>query len=144
MKTLFKTVMVMAAFVFAVSCGKKDEVKLVGNEWKLTTMYSADETFKVEANNPTIAFSDTSNMVYGFGGCNRFFGNYKVADAKLQFSQMGSTMMMCPRMDTEDMFMHVLSNARSYKIQNKELQFFDSVDVKMAVLTLVEKTDAAN
>lgn len=139
MKKLIGILTVATAFVLLVSCGDKKEVKLTSGEWKLVSMDINDATVNIEGNNPTMEFSDTSNKVFGFAGCNRYFATYTVDGSKLKLSQMGSTMMMCPSMDTEDRFLHLIANTSSYKIKGDKLTLFDSIDKQTAMFELVEK-----
>ncbi|MCD7962598.1 MAG: META domain-containing protein [Rikenellaceae bacterium] len=138
MKNFIKIMCACALFLGAVSCGNKN-VQLTDGEWRLESMHAQDETFVRMDKNPSIIFSDTSNMVYGYGGCNRYFGTYqKHSGNKISISTLGSTLAMCADIDTEDMFLHILSNAASYKIKGDELVLYDTVDKKIANFTLIK------
>ncbi|MCC8089638.1 MAG: META domain-containing protein [Rikenellaceae bacterium] len=137
MKKLIQIMCLALVFVAAVSCGGK-KVRLTDGEWRLESMHADDETFVLMDKNPSITFSDTSNMVHGYGGCNNYFGNYEVRNGnKISISTLGSTLAMCPQIDTEDLFLHILSNATSYKISGSELILYDTLDKKIANFTLI-------
>ena len=73
----------------------KDLVQLVGKYWKLTEING--EAVKVDENSkePHIKFT-TNTQFTGHGGCNSFFGEFKV-DAKryISFSNIGMTEREC-------------------------------------------------
>ncbi len=57
------------------------------------------------------------NKVQGNGGCNVFFGSYKLEEGnRIKFLQLASTMMACENMETEGELMKVLDLADNYTI----------------------------
>lgn len=44
---------------------------------------------------PTIEFQLSEGKVFGFGGCNRFFGNIQLEESKISFHRVGATGMAC-------------------------------------------------
>lgn len=67
---------------------------LSGSSWDLDSLIGF--TMEQELRKPvTLFFSDTSNAVYGFGGCNGFSGYYAQSKNELHFSHLLSTKMYC-------------------------------------------------
>lgn len=66
---------------------------------------------------PTIEFQLNENKMYGFGGCNRFFGNIHMEDGKIVFNQVVSTQMACPGLELESKYFRMISNKTlTYKV----------------------------
>lgn len=65
---------------------------------------------------PTLAFADDG--ANGFGGCNRWFGQWFNQGGAFTFGSLGATRMMCdaPAMDAERAFFAALNNTRSAEI----------------------------
>ncbi len=70
--------------------------------------------------------------VFGNLGCNNFFGAYKLNKNSLEIGQVGSTMMMCQNMQTEQDFAKVLQDVKTYKIDKNSLVFFDENSKEIA------------
>lgn len=67
---------------------------LSGSSWALDSL--TEFTMESDLKKPvTLIFSDTSNDVFGFGGCNGFSGHFAQNKSELHFSQLLSTKMYC-------------------------------------------------
>lgn len=51
----------------------------------------------VSSFNLNITFNNSTKQVSGFAGCNRFFGSFKLNKVFLEFSDLGSTKMLCTK-----------------------------------------------
>lgn len=74
----------------------------------------------------TVQF-DQQGRAAGNGGCNRYFGEYTIADGSLRFGPIGSTRMACPEslMNQEQNFFAALEATRSYRLDPlTDLLFF--------------------
>lgn len=77
---------------------------------------------------PTVTFEpvDKSGQgkVTGFGGVNRFFGNYSVSGGSLAVGSLGASRMAGPTelMTMEKIFLGVLQSAREWKIEKSTLE----------------------
>ncbi len=80
-----------------------------GNHWVLSTMNGAEAGTLFSEQMPTIDFNFTDSIVYGYSGCNRFTGGFRLVDGKLQAPHMASTRMACPDMEHEDEFLSVFA-----------------------------------
>lgn len=73
----------------------------------------------------SMQFSEDQGLqAYGFSGCNRYFSGVTLLPESIRFNQPGSTMMACPEMNTEEMFLDLLSQVNAYEISNGELKLF--------------------
>ena len=118
--TVFVT---MVLFFLVTGCKKQDHAELTAQEWQLKEMSGLSS--KPEKM-PTLLFTD-STALYGFAGCNRFFGTYTVEGKdKLKIKVGGVTMMFCPDMAVEDQYLTELKRIASYHIEPNLLQLKDS------------------
>lgn len=110
--------------IFLVACkGKKliDKQELVSQEWILSEFKNGDTLQKLPAEKLTIFFTDT-NTVYGMAGCNRFIGRYELSKEKgFVMDPGGMTMMACPDLEFEDIYMKALSSSHFASMENEKL-----------------------
>lgn len=131
--------MLFVLLLLAVGCKSNEGVSLTGHEWKLQSMTQEGVAVTNPQELPTILFSDSS-AVYGFAGCNRFFGSYTVGDkGEMTVKPGGSTMMFCPDMQFEDVYLKALNEVRNYAINGKELTLTDA-DGKLSIVYMLPDT----
>jgi heat shock protein HslJ len=126
MKTISWTLFLL--LLVLVGCTNKEEnVKLLqGRTWQLKTMSFEGKTVQIPEKSPDLQFSDSSAF-YGFAGCNRFFGKYDVKEqGDLTIHLGGATMMSCPDMDFEQIYLNAISKVERYTVGKKELVLKDS------------------
>ena len=71
--------------------------------------------------------------VAGFAGCNRYFGAYEKQGSSLTFGPIGATRMACvDGMETEDRFLKMLEQVRSWKLQGQQLLLLDEAGATLA------------
>lgn len=86
-----------------------------------------------------ILFNMETGMFSGNNTCNNFFGQYELMEAnRIKFGQAVSTLMACPDMETERLFMEVLKTADNYSIADGILSLNRA---KMAPLARFELSD---
>lgn len=96
------------------------QTSLATTEWKLVKMYGED--FSTLSSPVTLQFSETDHKVSGFGGCNRFFGNYEQTDSVLKLTGLGSTKMYCQEtMAVEDKYFKALQEVQSHSLKQNTL-----------------------
>lgn len=64
------------------------------------------------------------NSIKGFSGCNNFFGNSVVSMDTLQFSKIGSTLMMCDYIKLETELFQIFEKTNRYKIYGEYLYLY--------------------
>ncbi len=129
------TILMMIATVLAFAGCKSNtgnKAALTANEWQLKEMTSNNEKVALSQRVPTIILTDTNTM-YGFAGCNRFFGRYSTEGNTIKLEPGGMTMMACPDLKFEDQFVKALAAMTSYSVENGELKFTDK-DKKMTLV----------
>jgi heat shock protein HslJ len=71
------------------------DLPLIGERWFLIEILLEGRSIPdVPAARPDITF-DADGRMFGHGGCNRYFGGYKVEGDRISFTAIGSTMMYC-------------------------------------------------
>lgn len=101
---------------------KTEKPVTLNNKWKVISMKGIDNL----QINPTIQFDEYQKRISGFAGCNNYFGNYDPDTNKMDFSKMGMTRKMCPDMTTENAFINNLREFSYFKIENKQLSFYNT------------------
>ena len=135
------TILMMIAVTLGFSGCKSnsgDKAQLTANEWQLKEMTTTNGKTTLPQRVPTLMLTDTNTM-YGFSGCNRFFGRYSIEGNTIKLEPGGSTMMACPDLQFEHEYIQTLAAMTSYSIENKELKLTDK-DRKQT-LVFVPKTE---
>lgn len=97
---------------------------LESGTWQLTAITGGPAPMQIPETLPkpiTIQFQDAK--VKGHGGCNGYGGNYSATGDQLAISELISTKMYCQDASSyENAFFQTLQNARTYKINNNQLE----------------------
>jgi heat shock protein HslJ len=89
----------------------------------------------------TIAFTEEGN-VQGYGGCNRFFGGYRLEGDLITFSAIASTRRYCEEtMAVEDALFMALGRVTRLKVSVDGLTLF-SEDGSTEIMALVERVES--
>ena len=113
--------------LLAVACvGNKkmnNAEKLSANEWKIKLIEAADSTISVFPERDVwIVFSDSTDRVNGYAGCNHFFGTYAVTgEEDVEIGKLASTMMFCLEMPFENAFLEMVELVKNYSVAEDEL-----------------------
>jgi len=93
----------------------------------------ADTAWELQFIRRTSALSDVTvtaefkeGRIGGKASCNRYFASYEVKGDSLRIGPAGATKMMCPEtvMEQEDLFLAFLQEAKTFRIQDGQLQIF--------------------
>lgn len=117
----------------------KDIASLQG-EWNVANVEK--ESFLNLADvKPFIGFDTKEGRIYGKSACNNIMGGYTFDPQKgsLTFSQIASTMMMCPEdnMNKEQLMIKALEKVRSFNVEGESAYLLDQ-DNKV-VIEMVKK-----
>ncbi|MCG2460156.1 copper resistance protein NlpE N-terminal domain-containing protein [Flavobacteriaceae bacterium F89] len=97
---------------------EKKQIKITGTRWKLTELRGQ----KVNHSSAFIVFSTENNRVYGNSGCNNFSGSFELKKGnQIGLSQLASTRMACPDMDSEQAFLSAMGMVDNYSISGGTL-----------------------
>ncbi len=89
----------------------------------------------------TITFTEENN-VQGYGGCNRFFGGYRLEGDRISFSAIASTRRYCEEtMAVEDAFFRALGKVTRLKVSVDGLTLL-SEDGSTEVMALAERVES--
>lgn len=114
--------------------------ELVGKKWKLVEMNGRPVANTAGEPDYFIQLDNKENRIYGFAGCNNFFGNYELNEGlRVKFSQIGSTMMACPDMNTEKELFQILETVDNYTVRNNILELNKARMMPMARFELVKE-----
>lgn len=104
----------------------KSEEKLVGKKWHLVSFKGEEIQLKeAKAERPNIEFMEDDTM-FGYTGCNEFRGGYSLKEGyEISFSNIISTKMFCPEMETENEFLNVMGKASYYIFEDHALVIHD-------------------
>ncbi|WP_439881862.1 META domain-containing protein [Pontibacter sp. MBLB2868] len=93
--------------------------------WMLISLEGQDVPKSQDNRMAYIRFEEKENDVFGYTGCNKFSGKYKVGDENLTMSELRSTRMACAGMDTETKLLDILSRVDGYRISKNVLTLYD-------------------
>jgi heat shock protein HslJ len=98
--------------------------ELAGSEWRPQW---ADGVTSPQGTETFVRF-EAEGRVTGHGGCNRYFGSYKITGDAVEFGPLGATRMACPNpiMDWETALFKVLEAAKTFKRDGANLTLFDA------------------
>jgi heat shock protein HslJ len=89
----------------------------------------------------TIAFAEEGN-VQGYGGCNRFFGGYRLEGDLITFSAIASTRRYCEEtMAVEDALFMALGKVTKLKVSGEVLTLL-SEDGGTEIIALIERVES--
>jgi heat shock protein HslJ len=109
------------------TCAPTTHADLINTYWRLDELNGRKVTTpeNMKEAHMVLSSDESGPGVSGFGGCNRFFGQFQTDGDALSFSAMGSTMMACPAgMDTERDFMAALGATTRYAISGLFLELY--------------------
>ncbi len=116
-----------AAVLASASVAFAHQQKLEGSEWGVVGEEGKDARF--------VSFAG-SERIFGFGGCNRFSGNYSQHDGHLTIGALASTKMACApeRMRKEQEFFDMLAKVRGVRVDHTLLLFLDETGGALTAL----------
>ncbi|MEP1230803.1 MAG: META domain-containing protein [Litorimonas sp.] len=95
--------------------------------WKITRQNKTDI-------GQTITFKDDGE-IFGFGGCNRVFGQYSQSGDKLTIGTLASTRKAGPNLKAETKMISALQKARRFKGTPSQIKIYSETDEVLLTLT---------
>jgi heat shock protein HslJ len=97
--------------------------QITGKYWRVTELNGKKITVAVsDVREPHLILKTDGNRLTGHSGCNSFFGGYSLQPGnRITFSQIGSTRIACPNMETESQLFQVLEAVDNYTINGDTL-----------------------
>lgn len=131
------SVVLVAAAILAGCCNcrsfqRKNQRPLVGTEWQLVQL--GGEKITPEADRFTLTLQSEESRLVGKGDCNQLTGVYAASESRaLNFTQLGSTRMLCPNAELEARFVAALEQTTHYDMDGAMLLLLSNGDL-VAVL----------
>lgn len=134
-----KNLISAAAFaaVLLSSCGTTTKSVDITGEWNVVSVEGKQVT-----GNPYIGFDTENGRLYGNAGCNRIMGGFEIDSVNpghIGLTNVASTRMMCPDMETEQKVLEALNEVTGFKSSATGVELTDK-DGK--VLISLEKREA--
>lgn len=97
---------------------------LSANEWVLDEIvYDGNDFTETPPAGVTLVFADSTKRISGKGGCNGFFGTYKLIEGnKIEIGALGSTLMACPELEFEGKYFKLLEAVSEFKVDENSLE----------------------
>ncbi len=108
----------------------------LGGEWMITLNKGTDG-YKQDGEKPFVGFDIKEKRIYGFAGCNRLVGTLNFEEfksGKADFSQLGTTRMLCEDNTYEQALLENLAKAKKVKFFNNELRLLDGNNETLVIL----------
>ena len=134
-----KNLISAAAFaaILLSSCGTTTKSVDITGEWNVVSVEGKQVT-----GNPYIGFDTENGRLYGNAGCNRIMGGFEIDSVNpghIGLTNVASTRMMCPDMETEQKVLEALNEVTGFKSSATGVELTDK-DGK--VLISLEKREA--
>ena len=101
------------AAVLLSSCGTTTKSVDITGEWNVVSVEGKQVT-----GNPYIGFDTENGRLYGNAGCNRIMGGFEIDSVNpghIGLTNVASTRMMCPDMETEQKVLEALNEVAGFK-----------------------------
>lgn len=97
-----------------------------------------EDKYGIHDISPYLFLDKQEKRFYGFGGCNRLMGIYKISDDnRILFSSIASTRMTCPKIQIEQNVLDILQKSQNYSIKNGIVTLFDDNKKALGWLKIV-------
>lgn len=116
--------LVAPTFVALTACATATVAELAGSEWRPTQIGSTS----VSSQSKLFVQFKSDRKLTGYGGCNRFFGQYAISGNEIKIGPVGATRMACPKpvMDLEMALFAVLETAKMFRRNENILVLLDA------------------
>jgi len=131
-KTWLAALLLTTIALAACGGGSANGPSLEGVQWKLVTLNGQPP---VANTNPTATF--TAGQLGGSGGCNSYFGSYRISGSALTIGEMGMTEMYCTDpgvMDQETAFLAALGSVASFRMAGGQLELLNAAGQVVVVM----------
>ena len=113
------------SLILTTSAGVGAAEQLAGSEWRPTQIGELEVPSDAEI---FVRFG-AADRLEGYGGCNHFFGSFKLSGEGIEIGPLGATRMLCATdelMAREDLFLEALQNAKRFDRDRIELILSDA------------------
>ncbi|MBK9357677.1 MAG: copper resistance protein NlpE N-terminal domain-containing protein [Bacteroidales bacterium] len=126
-------------YILSKSVHSGSDAGIFGKKWKLIELHGKPvENTAGSGKEYFILLDQKENRISGYAGCNSFFGSCELKEGnRITFSKIGSTMMACPNMATEQELFKVLETVDNFTTDGKSLQLNKARMAPMARFELI-------
>ena len=116
-----KKIILFAIVSILIGCQSQNKL-ILNNQWKLIELNGKSLTN--ENVNVTLTLNTSNHQVNGNGGCNNYFGSYKLDGNSIEISNIGSTKMFCVETaGIENEFFNTLKDKSDIQVTDNRLIF---------------------
>jgi heat shock protein HslJ len=128
----FAPIFLLTAFILIFPSTPHGAVNLAGSEWRPSRI----ATSAVSPEARLFVQFKSAGQLAGHGGCNRFFGQYKISGNEISIGPVGATRMACaePVIAREMAFFSALERAKSFRRDKTKPVLFDASGKEQASL----------
>lgn len=129
------------AAVLLSSCGTTTKSVDITGEWNVVSVEGKQVT-----GNPYIGFDTENGRLYGNAGCNRIMGGFEIDSVNpghIGLTNVASTRMMCPDMETEQKVLEALNEVTGFKSSATGVELTDK-DGKVLISLEKRETPAVS
>ena len=128
----FTPIFLLTAFILIFPSAPHGAANLAGSEWRPSRIGTSAVSPEARL---FVQFKGAGQLA-GHGGCNRFFGQYKISGNEISIGPVGATRMACaePVMALEMAFFSALERAKSFRRDKTTLVLFDASGKEQASL----------
>jgi uncharacterized lipoprotein YbaY/heat shock protein HslJ len=107
-------------------CAPGQHAELLNTYWKLVELDGEPIPTEPNRREAHLVLQSGEQRVTGHGGCNSFFGKFRLDGERLTFTGMGSTMMACiSGMETEQAFLLALGETDRALVEGQFLELYE-------------------
>ncbi len=130
MKYILIPAFILFIFCSVQSCTMKPATPIADDEtildayWMLISLEGEKVPVPQDNRMAYIRLQERENDVIGFTGCNKLSGKYKLTESALQFSEVASTRMSCPNLETENKLLDALRTTTKFQKSGSVLTLY--------------------
>jgi copper homeostasis protein (lipoprotein) len=114
------------------SCGARGVThELEGSRWVLVRIGEQQIMAEEGKAEPYIVLQSTTKQIVGHAGCNRFSGGYSIQSDALKLSEITTTRMACPELETENSFLNGLEAVTHWRLMDNQLVLLDKAGAQV-------------
>jgi heat shock protein HslJ len=131
-KLEFTPIFLLTVFILMLPSALHSAANLAGSEWRPSRI----GTLAVPPEASLFVQFKSAGKLAGHGGCNRFFGQYKIAGNEISIGPIASTRMACaePITTLETAFFSALEGAKTFRRDKTKLVLFNASGQEQASL----------
>jgi copper homeostasis protein (lipoprotein) len=108
------------------TCGARGVTHdLEGSRWVLVRIGDKPVMAEEGKPEPYIVLQGATKQVVGHAGCNRLSGGYTIEGDMLRLSEITTTRMACPNLETENSLLNALETVARWKLMDNQLALLD-------------------